>query len=39
VRPAAVVEGVFRRGILAAADDARVRRVVSAHGNLAVAMC
>jgi proline dehydrogenase len=32
VRPATVVEGVLRRGILAAADDARVRRFVSAHG-------
>ena len=32
MRPAAVVEGVLRRGILAAADDARVRRFVSAHG-------
>lgn len=32
MRPATVVEGVLRRGILAAADDARVRRFVSAHG-------
>ena len=32
VRPAAIVEGVLRRGILAAADDVRVRRLVKAHG-------
>jgi proline dehydrogenase len=32
VRPATAVESVVRRGILAAADNARVRRFVSAHG-------
>jgi proline dehydrogenase len=32
VRPAAAVESVLRRGILAAADNARVRRFVSALG-------
>jgi proline dehydrogenase len=32
LRAAAIVEGVLRRGILAAADDARVRRFVNAHG-------
>jgi proline dehydrogenase len=32
MRPAAVVEGALRRGILAAADDPRVRRFVRSHG-------
>jgi len=32
MRPAAVVEGALRRGILAAADDPRVRRFVHSHG-------
>jgi proline dehydrogenase len=32
MRGAPFVEGVLRRGILAAAEDARVRRFVSAHG-------
>jgi proline dehydrogenase len=32
MRPAAVVEGALRRGILAAADDPRVRRFVRSNG-------